>query len=51
MDDDRSAERGNGRGVEVERAVEILPGGYGRGDVGLVYVVERQFGLGEELVP
>ena len=26
---------GDGRGVEVEGAVIVLPGGHGRGDVGL----------------
>ena len=51
VDDDRAAERGDGRGVEFERTVEFLPGGDDGGDVGLPEEVERQLGLGEELVP
>ena len=33
VDDDRAAERGDGRGVKVERAFEVLPCGDGGGDV------------------
>ena len=51
VDDDRAAERGDGRGVEVERTVEVRLGGDGGGDVGLSEEVERQLGLGEGLVP
>ena len=35
VDDDGRAEWGYGGGVEVEGAVEMLPGGHGRVDVGL----------------
>ena len=51
VDDIRAAERGDGYGVEVEGAVEVLTRGYDGGNVGLAEEVERQLGLGEELVP
>ena len=35
VDDNGRAERGDGCGVEVEGAVEVLLGGHGRGNVGL----------------
>ena len=49
--DDRAVERGDRRGVEVEGAVEVLPGRHGRGDGGLADEVERGLGLEKELVP
>ena len=51
VDDDRAAERGDGRGVEVERAVNVFPGVDGGGDVGLAEEVECQLGLSQEFVP
>ena len=51
VDDDWAAERGDGRGVKVERTVEVFPGGDSGGDVGFLEEVEDQLGLGEELVP
>ena len=33
LDDNGRAERGDGCGVKVEGAVEVLPGGHGRGNV------------------
>ena len=51
VDDDRAAEWGDGRGVEVEWPVEVFPGGDSGGDIGLLEEVEHQLGLGKELVP
>ena len=46
VDDDWAAERGDARGIEVEEAIEVLPGRYGGGNVGLAEEVEHQLGLG-----
>ena len=50
VNDDRTTDRGDVRGVEVEGAVEVLSGGHGGGDGGLAEEVERELGLGKELV-
>ena len=50
MDDDQAANWTNGGGVEVEGAVEVLPGRHVRDKGGLAEEVQVEFGLREELV-
>ena len=51
MDDDWAAERSYGSGFELEGDVEVLPGGYERGNVELIEEVYSELGLREEFVP
>ena len=51
MDDDRASEGSNGRGVKVDWDVVVLLGGHGKGNIELTEEVERELGLGKELVP
>ena len=51
LDNDRSTKRSNGRGVKVQWAGVVLPGGHGRGKVGFSEEVKRELGLRKELVP
>ena len=51
MDENKAAEGGDGTGVIIEAAIEILPGGFSRVKGGLMEKIESEFGLGKEEIP